>query len=856
MKRIGNFLLRGLSVVVILALLLIAGGAYYFKSYLPKTVAPKSFPKIDGELQLDGLNAPVDIYRDKMGIPHIYATTSHDLFFAQGYVHAQERFWQMDFYRHVGEGRTAEMFGKSSVDTDKFLTTLGWRKRSAEEYQAFTDESKTILTSYAAGVNAYLKDHDGEVVSLEYSILKLLSPDYKIEPWTPLNTLAWAKALAWDLRANMDDDIQRAVLLKTLTPEQVAELYPPYPEDHPTIVNQIGAGTSTKATRQPVAFDIPQETLAALQHNASLLDNLLGPLSDGVGSNSWAVSGKLSATGMPLLANDPHLGIAMPSIWYQVDMHCMPKSDQCPFEFAGFSLAGAPGIILGHNDRIAWGFTFAYEDVMDLFIEKVNPDNSNQYEVNGQWVDFNSSTETIKVVGGEAVELTVRSSRHGPVISDVFGPLKDQGDPKDKEFVPFKDRAGIELPEHYVIALSWAALQTGDPFEAIFGFNKAQNWEQFRQAAGLFHTPGHNLLYADVDGNIAYQTSGDVPIRKKGDGTLPVPGWTGEYDWTGFIPFEELPYTLNPAEGYIVSANEKIPPSDYPHFLSADWDYGFRADRILQMIQSAPGKIDIPYFQTMQGDDYDASAETYVPLLLEMNPKFTKQNEAIAFDLLKNWDYQAKADSSAAAVYEAFWSHLLKNALNDDLPERYWPGGGDRWFEVMRHAAADSSWWDDKSTTGVVETRDDIFKRSFSDAVTELEKLLGKAPSQWRWGDLHTANFHNGSLGESGVGLIEDLFNRNGFPVSGGSSIVNATAWDATEGYQVTNLPSMRAIYDLSNLSNSLTVHTTGQSGHAYHPHYIDMATMWSTIQYYPMLWEQQAVTSQAEGHLVLSPNE
>ena len=260
MKRIGNFLLRGLSVIVVLALLLIAGGAYYFKNYLPKTVAPKSFPKIDGELQLDGLNAPVDIYRDKMGIPHIYAATAHDLFFAQGYVHAQERFWQMDFYRHVGEGRTAEMFGKSSLDNDKFLTTLGWRKRSAQEYQAFTDESKAILTSYADGVNAYLKDHDGEAVSLEYSILKLLSPDYKIEPWTPLNTLAWAKALAWDLRANMDDDIQRAVLLKTLTPEQVAELYPPYPEDHPTIVNQIGGeGASTKATSSTRGIRYPKQ---------------------------------------------------------------------------------------------------------------------------------------------------------------------------------------------------------------------------------------------------------------------------------------------------------------------------------------------------------------------------------------------------------------------------------------------------------------------------------------------------------------------------------------------------------------------------------------------------------------------
>ena len=223
---------------------------------------------------------------------------------------------------------------------------------------------------------------------------------------------------------------------------------------------------------------------------------------------------------------------------------------------------------------------------------------------------------------------------------------------------------------------------------------------------------------------------------------------------------------------------------------------------------------------------------------------------------MKNWDYQAKADSSAAAVYEAFWRHLLKNCMNDDLPERYWPGGGDRWFEVMRQVNPEGVWWDDKSTTEVVETRKDIFKKSFSDGIAELETLLGEDPLKWKWGDLHTANFRNGSLGESGVAPIENLFNRYSFPTSGGSSIVNATAWDATEGYQVTNLPSMRAIYDLSNLKNSVTVHTTGQSGHAYHPHYIDMANMWANIQYYSMLWDQQDVTAQTEGHLLLTPTE
>jgi len=852
MKKVGAFLKRGLIAILALAVLASGGAGYYFKSYLPNKVAPKSFPIIDGQIQLAGLNAPVDIYRDQMGIAHIYASTAHDLFFAQGYVHAQERFWQMDFYRHVGEGRTAEMFGKTSVDSDKFLTTLGWRPATAREYESFGARAKTILESYADGVNAYLQDHHEEAVSLEYVLLGFLSPEYQIEPWTPLHTLAWTKALAWDLRANMDEEIQRAVLLKTLTPEQVSELFPAYPGDHPFIVNEIREGRSTQADVPALAMQIPEETLATLERNVTFLDDVLGPLYDGVGSNSWAISGKLSETGMPLLANDPHLGIGMPSIWYQVDLHCKPKSDACPFELAGFSLAGVPGILLGQYDRIAWGFTFAYEDVMDLYIEKVNPNNPNQYEANGQWVDFDSRTETIQVSGSGPVELTVRSTRHGPVISETFGPLKDQGDPRDKEFVPFQERAGIDLPEHYVITLSWAALQTGDPFEAIMGFNLAQDWDQFRQAASHFHTPGHNLTYADVDGNIGYQASGDVPIRKKGNGTLPVPGWDSEFDWDGFISFEDMPYTLNPSEGYIVSANNKIAGDDYNHFLTADWDYGFRANRIRELIKNAPGKIDIAYIQRMHGDNYDPSAAALVPILMNVQLDDSHLDEIRG--LLKGWDYQAHANSAPAALYEVFWNHLLTGTFKDDLPERYWPSGGDRWFEVMRNITTDSTWWDDKVTTDRVETRDEIFARAFQDAVAELEKSLGKDPSRWKWGSLHLSNFRNATFSESGVGMIENLFNRGGFPTSGGGSIVNATSWDATEGYETTSLPSMRAIYDLSNFNNSLTVHTTGQSGHAYHTHYDDMAPLWANIQYYPMWWEEASVSQNVEGHLVLKP--
>jgi len=846
------YLKRGSIGLLAIIILLASGGGVYFKSYLPKTVAPQSFPQIDGQIKLDGLDGSVDIYRDQMGIPHIYATTQHDLFFAQGYVHAQDRFWQMDFWRHIGLGRISEMFN-SEADTDAFLRTLGWRQTAEQEYAQLDPTSKSIIDSYTNGVNAYLNDHDKTALSLEYAILGLLNSKYKIEPWTPINSLTWGKAMAWDLRGNIDEEIQRAVLLKTLSPAQMSELFPPYPKDHPLIVNKIGDGTSASVPTQPSAFNIPDQTLAALERNVSLLDDALGPAGDGIGSNSWAVSGKLTTTGKPLLANDPHLSIQMPSIWYQMHLVCKPVSDQCPFDVAGFTFAGVPGVIIGHNEHIAWGFTNVGPDVMDLYIEKINPENPNQYEVNGQWVDFETRKEVIKVAGKDPVEITVRISRHGPIISDTYGALKDVGDPKDKEFVPFKDRAGIELPQQYAIALQWTALQPSTPFDAIWGFNRAKNWDEFRAAARNFHVPAQNLLYVDVDGNIGYQMPGDIPVRSKGDGTVPVPGWTDEYEWTGYIPFAELPYTFNPPEGYIVTANNRCQPWDYPYLITRDWDYGFRANRITDMIKNAAGKIDIAYIQKMQGDDFDANAPIYVPSLLEI--QHLSGNEAKAQEMLKGWDYQAKADSPAAAVFEAFWRHLLQNTFNDDMPEkRYLPDGGSRWNEIMRKIAADSSWWDDKTTKDVVETRDDMLKKSFTDGVKELEDIFGHDMAKWNWGDMHASTFRNGTLGKSGIFLIENLFNRGPFPTSGGEAIVNATGWSAVDGYETNWLPSMRMIVDFSDLNNSLTVHTTGQSGHAYSKHYDDMAKLWSTIQYYPMWWNEDSVTADTEGHLVLMP--
>jgi len=831
-KNRFRFVSRLVGGLVIAAILLTAFGV---------VTARRSFPQTNGSIQLSGLDGSVDVYRDEMGIANIYATTLHDLFMAQGYTHAQERFWQMDFWRHIGSGRLSEMFGDAQVETDTFLRTLGWRQVAEQEFASFDSESVSILEAYAEGVNAYLADHQGAAVSLEYAILKILTPAYKPEPWTPVNTLTWAKAMAWDLGGNMDNEIERAILLKTLSPEQVAELFPAYPADHPVIVPESGqAATTTSITSNPPDLD-----WSSVREFSSNLNALLGPTGSGIGSNSWAVSGSLTASGTALLANDPHLVIQMPSIWYQIGLHCNPISAACPFEVTGYSFAGVPGVIIGHNQNIAWGFTNNGPDVLYLYIEKVNPDNPNQYEYNGQWLDMTLRTETIAVGGGEPVEVKVRSTRHGPIISDTYGSLAD-----------FNTKTGVTLPETYAISLRWTALEPSHIFQAIWGFNKSANWDEFRQAARMLNVPAQNLLYADVNGNIGYQMPGNVPIRKNGDGTLPVPGWTDEFEWSDFIPFEELPQFFNPPKGYIVTANNAVVGDEFPYLITKDWNYGYRANRIVNMIENAPGPIDIAYIQHMQGDSYEANAETYVPLLVQAGTQSGTPNQAIALDLLNGWDLQARMDSAPASVFEVFWKNLLADTFRDDLPEDYWPEGNSRWNEVMRNLAnqPEGSWWDDQTTADKIESRDDILLKAFSEAITELESLQGKNPDKWTWGNLHTATFRNGTLGESGIAPIEALFNRGPFALNGGQELVNATGWNATIDYSVDWLPSMRMIVDLGNLGNSLSVHTTGQSGHAYHPHYIDMADLWRNILYYPMLWDEQAVTTGAEAHLQLLP--
>jgi penicillin amidase len=399
--------------------------------------------------------------------------------------------------------------------------------------------------------------------------------------------------------------------------------------------------------------------------------------------------------------------------------------------------------------------------------------------------------------------------------------------------------------------LRWTALDVSNILNAVFSLNEASNWEEFRAALSNWSVPSQNFVYADVEGNIGYQMPGNIPIRNEGDGTMPVPGWTDEFEWTGFIPFEDLPFSFNPPAGFVATANNAVVGMEYPYMISTQWDYGYRAKRIVEMIEALP-QISIEDIKEIHGDNHNSIAPILIPILSNLEFEDEILHEKVK--KLLDWDYQDDIDSGPAALFNVFWRHLILRTFSDDLPVGWLPGDSQA-FTMIEHLVKNPShpWWDDLRTE-IVESRDDVFQMAFKDALYELEAKLGDDPTEWSWGDLHTATFKNATLGESGIPPIEALFNRGPFRIGGGSSIVNATGWDIEQGYELTTLPSERMIVDFSAFDNSLTIHPTGQSGHAFHPHYIDMADLWRTIQYHPMTWSRAAVESSAEAQLLLVP--
>ncbi|QTD99074.1 penicillin acylase family protein [Streptomyces cyanogenus] len=924
---------RARLIVLVLVLAIIGGVAY--GAYWSISTVRASFPQTTGSIKLDGLSGPVDVKRDGYGIPQIYASSDEDLFMAQGYVQAQDRFYEMDVRRHMTSGRLSEMFGKGQVENDEFLRTLGWDRIAQREYDTkLSAATKKYLQAYAKGVNAYLQGKDGEDISLEYAALGF-SNDYKPGKWTPVDSVSWLKAMAWDLRGNMQDEIDRALMTSRLGPQQIQDLYPAYPYSRNKPIVQEGRYDDlTKAFQQSGAANTAQGTASGTQgatgtpgtqgtaggatgssqgatgtagSSASagtgsgltsqlgglynVLDDLptaVGVNGQGIGSNSWVVAGKYTVKGKPLLANDPHLSASLPSVWYQMGLHCRTVSAKCQYDVSGYTFAGMPGVIIGHNAKIAWGMTNSGVDVTDLYLEKVS---ANGYLYDGKIRPFQTREETIEVAGGKAKTIVVRQTQDGmPLLSD-----------RDDELVQVGKRANVNTAapdrgDGYGIALRWTALDPGTSMDAVFALDKAADWKDFRAAAALFDVPSQNLIYADTDNHIGYTLPGRIPTRSaKDDGSVPAPGWESKYRWKGFVKQDELPYEFDPKRGYIVTANQAVvDPRKYPYTLTTDWGYGTRSQRIADLIESkirGGGKISTDDMRQMQLDNSSEIAKLLVPKLLKINLDDPDVREAQK--LLEGWDYTQDADSAAAAYFNAVWRNLLKLAFGNKLSKEVrvkgqclWvdkidstgpvdddakvrecgqrdadqaqPDGGDRWFEVVRTLMdkPDSDWWKTpkSGTRPGAENRDQLFARAMIDARWELTAKLGKDIDTWSWGRLHRLFLKNQTLGTEGPKLLQYILNRGPWKLSGGEATVNASGWNAAGGYNVVWVPSMRMVVNLADLDKSKWINLTGASGHAFSAHYTDQTGKWAKGELLPWSFSAKAVDRSTSDTLVLKP--
>jgi penicillin G amidase len=772
--------------VVLLGALALGGGYLWLRG---------SLPQVEGEIVVAGLGAPVTIVRDRWAIPHIEASTPLDASFALGFVHAQDRLWQMEWQRRLGAGRLAEILGAAALPSDRFMRTLGFYRLAEASLGLLEPETVAWLQAYADGVNAFLQSRTGPLPP-EFLLIR----HGELEPWRPTDSLVWLRLMALDLATNYRDELSRARLARRLSVEQIADVWPTYPESAPITLVEL-------------ARALPWDGLAAVLPPA-------GP--GGVGSNAWVVGPGRSTTGGALLANDPHLGLQAPGVWYLAHL-------QTPgLELIGATLPGIPAMVLGHNGTIAWGFTNTGADTQDLFIERVDPEDPTHYVTPEGSAPFELRQELIEIAGGAPVALTIRLTRHGPVISDLL-----------------PDAAAFGADR--VVALAWSALSDEDlALQALLGVAKTQNWQQFVTALRDVGVPMQNIHYADTSGHIGFIAPGRVPIRRNGDGRWPVPGWTGEYDWDGWIPFEALPRTIDPAAGVLFNANNRIVPADYPYLITADWEAPHRARRLAQLLErDAFGPAD---FATMQADVLSLLALDLLPIMLTAEPHGVG---AAAMAKLQTWDRVMRADAAEPLIFAAWYRELSRLIYADELGEMF-----DGFWHVrpqfMAWILTRGQVWCDDIRTDPVETCAELAADALDAALLDLMRRFGDEPDAWRWGDAHVARMSHPILANQP--LLSLLFSIE--VATGGDSVTvdvgHFNPRDERHPFASTHAATYRAIYDLADLDQSRFVTATGQSGNPLSRHYGDLTELWARGASVPILRDGADYRQQAVGRLRL----
>ncbi|GCE27817.1 peptidase S45 [Dictyobacter alpinus] len=778
-----------------------------------------------GTFQLTGLHEPVEIITDTYGVPHIYATNDDDLYFAQGYVHAQDRLWQMDLNRRIGSGRLSEILGPVTLEIDRLCRRIGMHRAAVTDAASLPEPDLRILNAYAQGVNSFIDQHKNKL-SVEFTIL-----GYQPEAWQPADTLQWGKVQGWSLCGNWETELIRARIVGKIGVERAAKLEAGYDPQHPLI---IPPGVSYQGINLGLLEQYEQiQTLSGF--------SIMG------GSNNWVVDGSMTENGAPLLCNDPHLGQAAPSIWYE----CHLVSGD--MDVIGATFPGAPGVIIGHNQHIAWGVTNAVSDVQDLYVEKFNPDNPRQYEFQGQWLEAEVIREEILVKGQELpVVEEVRVTRHGPIITHL--PAISQAQITEGE--------PTELP----LALRWTSLEAGTLLTSVRQLNRASDWQEFQSALRSWDTPAQNFVYADNAGNIGYTMAGNIPIRAKGQAIVPVPGWTGEYEWTGRIPFEELPRTYNPEQHFLVTANHRVVNDEYPYYITHEWLNGYRAQRIQDLLKQQK-KLTVADMASIQYDQYCLPATEIVPYMLQITP--TSGIARAAQEILQTWDYQLRPDSIGASLYTTFVRKLERIVLDailgdDEVLLQHYLGqslsamgtlngyaGRTRPLLIRLLREQQDSWFANSILPNGPTSWQIALERAFEGTLEELKVQLGGNILRWRYGAIHSMKYAH-PLGT--VKALESFFNRGPFPVGGDGDTINVGSANSATPENVLVVPSYRQIIDLHDFSASRSIHAPGQSGHPASKHYDDFIELWRNGETHPMLYKQEEIEKHREEKMRLEP--
>ena len=796
-------------------LLVILLGTFLFLRHL----VTKSFPQTEGELVVAVLQSPVHIFRDEYGVPHIMAENEHDAIAAMGYVHAQDRMWQMDIMRRAGEGRLSEVLGRGALSYDKQLRTVGFRRIAERLAESLHPESRVFLEAYGEGVNTYIETHRGKF-PVEFDML-----NYEPERWTALHSLMIGRLMAWELCMGWWEELTLGELMERFSLDKASQIFPPYPKETPRPI-------SWPSGPRKIALNV-REFLST----GRALREFLDFQGYGAGSNAWVISGTKTVSGYPMLANDPHLSLPSPSKWYLLHL----KGGE--LNVVGVSIPGTPFVILGRNENVAWSFTNLMADDVDFYIEKVDSLHPGRYFSQGKWLKMDTVAEEVRISDSAAVPLNITMTHHGPIINAVHSSWF------------YQDSANVV--SRPPVSMRWTGFEVTDEVYALSLLNRARSWKDVRKALEHLEVPGQNVLFADREGNIGYQAAVRLPLRGKQSSTLPMPGWDDRFEWMGFVPFSQLPFAVNPPNGYFASANNKPVDDSYSYFISDLWEPPSRIVRLVELLGTG-GPFSVQDVQRMQLDYVSPHARETAPYLLHAFESQNVQDSSLqtALSYFRNWDFNLRKEDVTSTIFNAFYERLLWNTFEDEM-------GRDLYHDYVYLANVPirvisellkfewSPWFDDV-TTKDVESRDDIIRKSLVDALEELKAALGDELKVWSWGDIHRVTFKH-ILGVKRP--LDKIFNVGPFPVGGAGTTVNSGQYNFTSPFQMTIGPSFRHITDLSDTRSSLMVIVPGQSGQPLHPHYDDFVPLWLNGLYHRILLDEGSIKEQESWtHLVLRP--